>query len=206
MLRGSKFPANNLTPPNTAGYTSTATIPTDYEAARRLLAEAGFPNGRGFPKAEIEMNNDPANVSIFEAVQQMWKRELNIDVGLVQIDYRVYLDNQHQLSYQMSRSRWIADYNDPSTFTDLFTTTSGNNDTGWSNPEYDRLIAEAAQQQDNAKRYPLLQKAEALLMDEAPIAPIYFGTRTFLISPRVKGWVPSLLGIHRYQTVWLEGQ
>lgn len=204
VLRNSKIPAHSLVPPNTAGFTSTAQIPTDYEAARRLLAEAGYPNGKGFPKLEVEMNSDPANLAIFEAIQQMWRKELNIDIGLVQLEYRVYLDNEHRLSYQIHRSRWLGDYNDVTTFTDLFTSNSGNNDTGWKNPEYDRLVDAASSEPDTAKRFGLLQKAEALLLDEAPIAPVYYGTRTFLISPHVKGWVPSLLGIHRYQTVWLE--
>lgn len=204
VLRHSKFPANSLVPPNTAGYNSPSKIPTDFAAARKLLAEAGYPDGRGFPRFEIQMNTDPANMLIFEAVQQMWRKELGIEVNLAQLENRVYLDNQHSLAFEINRSRWVADYNDPSTFTDLFLSNSGNNDTGWKNPEYDRLVDEASREPDRAKRFELLGRAETLLLDEAPIAPIYFGTRTFLIRPEVKGWVPSLLGIHRYQTVWLE--
>lgn len=204
VLRNSKFPAYNLTPPKTAGYTAEAKIPTDFEAARRLLADAGYPAGKGFPKIELQMNSDPANLAVAEAVQQMWRKELNIELTLVQLEFRVYLDNQHTLSYEVSRSRWVGDYDDPSTFTDLFLSTSGNNDTGWKNSEYDRLLELATRELEPAKRFEFLQKAEALLLEEAPVAPVYFGTRTFLINPRVKGWVPSLLGIHRYQTVWLE--
>ena len=204
VLRGSKFAAHSLIPPNTAGYTSTANVPTDYDAARRLLAEAGFPNGKGFPKLEIEMNSDPANLAIFEAIQQMWRKELNIDVGLVQLEYRVYIDNQTNMSYTINRSRWIGDYNDVSTFTDMFTSNSGNNQTGWKNPTYDGLVDSASGEADPVKRFALLQKAEALLLDEAPIAPVYHGSHAYLISPHVKGWVPSLLGIRRYQTVRLE--
>lgn len=204
VLRNSKFPSYALTPPKTAGYTPTGKTPTDYDAARRLLAEAGFPDGKGFPKLEVEMNSDPANLAILEAIQQMWHKELNIEVSLAQIEYRVYIDNQTRLSYQISRSRWVGDYNDPSTFTDLFTSNSGNNNTGWKNPEYDKLLDLASNEQEPTKRFALLDKAETLLLEEAPIAPVYYGTRTFLINPHVKGWVPSLLGIHRYQTVWLE--
>ncbi|PTY08249.1 peptide ABC transporter substrate-binding protein [Opitutaceae bacterium EW11] len=204
VLRHSKFPANSLIPPNTAGYNSPYKIPSDFAAARRLLAEAGYPDGRGFPRFEIQMNTDPANMLIFEAVQQMWRKELGIEVSLAQLENRVYLDNQHSLAYEINRSRWVADYNDPSTFTDLFLSNSGNNDTGWKNADYDRLVDAASREPDRAKRFELLGRAETLLLDEAVIAPIYFGTRTFLIRPEVKGWVPSLLGIHRYQTVWLE--
>lgn len=204
VMRGSRLPAYFMTPPRTAGYTCSARVPTDFEAARRLLAEAGYPGGKGFPKMEIQMNTDPINMVVFEAIQQMWRKELNIEVSLTQMEFRVYLDNMHRLAYQMTRSRWVGDYNDPSTFSDLFLSSSGNNDTGWKNPEYDALVAQAGHESDTARRFELLQKAEALLLDEAPVAPIFFGTRTYLINPHVKGWVPSLLGIHRYQTISLE--
>lgn len=206
VLRGSRVPAHSLIPPNTGGYTSTTTIPSDFEAARRLLAEAGFPGGKNLPPIEIQMNADPINSSVFEALQQMWRRELGIDVVLSQLEQRVYLDNQNSLSYGASRSRWIGDYNDPSTFTDLFVSTSGNNDSGWANPEYDALVARAAREQDTARRFGLLQQAETLLLEDAVIAPIFFGTRTYLIHPDIKGWEPSLLGTHLYQNIRLEHQ
>ena len=204
VLRGSRIPAYNLTPPNTAGYTCSAKIPTDYAAARKLLADAGFPNGRGFPHVDMEMNTDPINAVILEAIQQTWRKELNIDVGITQTEFRVYLDDMHRLAFQILRSRWVGDYDDPSTFTDMFISTSGNNDTGWANAEYDKLIDQSNHELDQKKRFQILNRAETLLLDEAPIAPVFFGTRTFLINPHVKGWVPSLLGIHRYQKVWLD--
>ena len=105
--------------------------------------------------------------------------------------------------YEVLRSRWVGDFNDPATFTDLFTSTSGNNNTGWKNPAYDRLIAAASSEQDTARRFELLRQAEALLIAEVPAAPVFFGARTYLIHPDVQGWVPALLGIHRYQTIRL---
>lgn len=204
LLYGSRKPANFLTPPDTAGYTSKASIPTDFEAARRLLAEAGFPGGKGLSPIEIQFNSDAINQKVMEALQEMWRKELGVTVQLANKEYRVYLDNQRTLGYQISRSRWVGDYNDPNTYIDMFVTNGGNNQTGWSNAEYDRLIDEAGRTLDKAKRYDVLQRAEALLLDDAVIAPIFFGTRVFLIHPSVKGWVPSLLGIHRYQKVWLE--
>ncbi|ATC63258.1 ABC transporter substrate-binding protein [Nibricoccus aquaticus] len=204
LLSGSREPAHFFTPPNTAGYTATARVPSDFEAARKLLAEAGYPGGKGFPTVELQMNTDGINKKIFEAVQEMWRRELGITVRLTSQDFRVYLDAQRTLSYQISRSRWVGDYNDPNTYLDMFVTGGANNQTGWSNAEYDRLIAEAGRTLDQAARFDLFQKAEAILLDEAPIAPLLFGTRTYLIHPSVKGWVPSLLGIHRYQNISLE--
>ena len=204
VLKDTRLPAWSLVPPNTAGYNSTGRAGTDFAVARQLLADAGFPGGRGFPKVEIQFSPPVLDPKAVEAIQEMWRRELGIDVGIAQLEYRVQIDNQHLLAFQISASRWIGDYNDPSTFTDLMTSQSGNNDTGWKNPAYDRLVESAAGERDEAARFALLQKAENLLLDEAPIASLFFGTRTYLIRPEVKGWVPTLLGIHRYQTISLK--
>ena len=204
VLQDTRLPAYSLVPPNTAGYNSTGHVETDFAAARTLLAEAGFPNGHGFPKVEIQFSPPVIEPKVVEAIQEMWRRELGIDVAIAQLEYRVQIDNQHLLAYQISVSRWIGDYNDPSTFTDLMTSQGGNNDTGWKNPTYDQLVDSAGRERTEARRYALLQQAEKLLLDEAPIAPIFFGTRTYLIRPEVKGWVPMLLGLHRYQTISLE--
>jgi oligopeptide transport system substrate-binding protein len=204
LLNGSRQPAHFLTPPNTGGYTATARVPTDFDAARSLLAEAGYPGGKGLPPFELQMNIDGINKKVFEAIQEMWRRELGVNVRLSSFDFAVYLDHETTLSYDASRSRWVGDYNDPTTYLDMFVTGGTNNHTGWSNADYDRLIAEAGRTLNQEARFALLQKAEAILLDEAPIAPVFFGARTFLIHPSVKGWVPSLLGIHRYQKIWLE--
>lgn len=204
LLYGSRLPANYFTPPNTAGYTARSRVPTDFEAARALLAEAGFPGGKGFPKLDIQMNTDAVNAKVLEAIQAMWRTELGIEVTLSNSDFRVYLDNMRTLNYDFSRARWVGDYNDPNTYLDMFVTGGGNNQTGWSNANYDRLIAEAGRTADQPKRFELLQQAEAILLAEAPVAPVFFGTRSYLIHPSVKGWVPSLLGIHRYQKVSLQ--
>lgn len=203
VMRGSRMPARSIVPPDTAGYTSSATMPTDFATARRLLAEAGYADGKNFPRFEIKMNADPVNTKVFEAIQQMWRRELGIECTLATMDNRVYLDAMQTLSFDVLRSRWVGDFNDPATFTDLFTSTSGNNNTGWKNPAYDRLITAAARELDTPRRFDLLRQAEALVIEEAPVAPVFFGARTYLIHPDVQGWAPSLLGIHRYQTLRL---
>ncbi|MDX2186193.1 MAG: peptide ABC transporter substrate-binding protein [Opitutaceae bacterium] len=203
LLFGSRKPAAHFTPPNTAGYTSRTTVEFDDNEARRLLAEAGFPGGKGLPTIEIQMNSDAINLRVFEAIQEMWRRELGITVRLSRVDFRVYLDALRNLNYHASRSRWVGDFNDPVTYLDMFISGGGNNWTGWENPEYDRLIREAASALNAETRLELFQKAETLLLDEAPIVPIFFGAKTYLLHPDVKGWVPSLLGIHRYQTLSL---
>lgn len=201
VLQGSRLPAHHYTPPGTGGYTATARHPHDPEAARALLAEAGFPGGQGFPRLEFLMNTDAINRSILEAVQAMWRRELGVEVALVSQDFRVYLDALKGLRYDIARSRWIGDYDDPNTYLDMFVTGGGNNQTGWSSPDYDRLIASAATTLDPAARHALFQQAEALLLAEAPIAPVVFGARVHLLHPDVLGWQPSPLGLRRYQTL-----
>lgn len=197
-------PAHSLVPPDTAGYTSTAGIPDDFDGARRLLAEAGYPGGMNFPALEIMSFTNELNQRLMEAIQQMWKRELGIGVTLVLKEQRVWLDDERERNYAISCARWIGDYVDPSTFLDMFISNSGNNATGWSNPDYDRLVRSAASETDAARRYGMLQDAEAILLREAPITPLYHGTRPYLIHPAVKGWEPALLGFHRYQRVSLQ--
>ncbi|HTQ30629.1 MAG TPA: peptide ABC transporter substrate-binding protein [Opitutaceae bacterium] len=204
VLYGSRAPANSLVPPDTAGYTSAAQVPTDFDAARRLLAAAGYPGGKNFPTLEIQTKNDTSWRSILEAIQEKWRRELGINVQIASLEQKTWLANWQTLSFQVSSARWVGDYDDPTTFLYMFKSDSGNNETGWANPDYDRLNDEADRARDPARRNALLQQAEALLLDQAPIAPVYYGTRTYLIQPAVKGWAPSLLGIHRYQFIDLE--
>jgi oligopeptide transport system substrate-binding protein len=204
ITRGGQLPAYHFTPPGTAGYQSRARIPNDLARAKKLLAEAGYPEGRGFPKVELLFNTSEAHRSIAEAIQQMWKVNLGIDVQLVNQEWKVYLDSQHTLNYQLCRSAWIADYVDPNSFLDMWLTGGGNNDTGWSNAEYDRLIAQAARESNPERRIEIFQRAEALLLDELPLIPIYFYTRVGLRRPEVKGYYPNILDNHPYKYIYLE--
>ena len=203
ITKGGQPPAYTLTPPDTNGYTSHANIPYDIVTARRMLAEAGYPDGRGFPKLELIFNTDELHRKIGTAIQQMWKDALNIEITLANQDWKVYLDREGNLQYQLSRGSWIGDYLDPATFLDIFLKGSGNNRTGWSNPRYDQLLAQAAKTGDQAERYMLLQQAEQILVDEVPFLPIYFYTRVRLVSSDVKGWEPNVLDQHPYKYLYL---
>lgn len=204
VLLGGQQPAHCLTPTNTAGYTARAAIPDDFASARRLLAEAGYPGGRGFPKVEIQFATLELNQRLLEAIQQMWRRELGIEVTLANKEQRVWLNDERQLNYDISYAHWIGDYVDPSTYLELFTSDGGNNSTGWASAGYDRLVKAAGAEQDPPRRNELYQQAEAILMDEAPIIPLFFNTRVFLCHPAVRNWQPALLGIHQYKNVYLE--
>jgi oligopeptide transport system substrate-binding protein len=204
VSRGGQEPAYHLTPPDIAGYTARAALAEDIPAARRLLAEAGFPEGKGFPRLELLYNTNAGHRSIAETIQQMWKVNLGIDVTLVNQEAKVQSDTMREMNYQVARYAWSGDYLDPSTFLELLTSTSGNNQTGWKNEEYDRLIYEAARTPDNARRYELFQKADQILVDEMPIAPIYFYKRDNLRLPVVKNWYGNLLDLHSYKGVYLQ--
>ena len=204
VKKGGEIPAYALTPPDTNGFTPKAAVPFDIEGARKLLAETGYPDGKGFPDVELLYNTNEGHRKIAVAVQQMWKKALNINITLTNQDWKVYLDNERTLNYTISRGSWIGDYYDPNTFMDMWVTGSGNNRTGWSNKDYDALIAKAAEMMDRDERYACFQQAEAVLTEEMPFIPVYTYTRSYLIQPEVKGWHPNILDHHPYKHVYIE--
>ncbi len=177
-------PAYNACPPMEA-FTSSARLTGDVALARQLLAEAGYPEGKGLPKLELLYNTSQNHRKIAEALQQMWRTTLGIDVELVNQEWGVYLDSQNTLNYTLSRAGWVADYADPNTFFDLWRTGDGNNDTGFSSAEYDRLLEVALNAGSEAERMATYSRMDAILMDEVPFIPLYFYTRTFAINPRL---------------------
>lgn len=204
VLRSGQSPAHFLTPPNLAGYTCTNRVPTDFEIARDLLAEAGYPKGQGLPSLELHYRTSDISRRLCEAIQQMWKRELGIDITLRHEEYKVFLDTQRRFDFELSLARWIGDYADPNTFLDMLVTGGGNNVPGFSNDRYDELIARAGQTLDQEKRFGYFQEAEGILLHEAPLFPLHFGSRVFLSQPSVQGFQPSIVGNIDFRTVTLE--
>lgn len=168
----------------------------DVEQAKKLLAEAGYPDGKGFPKVTIMYNTNENHQKIAQAIQQMWKKNLNIEVGLQNVEWQVKLDRESKLDYDIARAGWSPDYMDPMTFIDMFVTDGGNNQTGWSNAEYDKLVRQANSTGDQKVRMDSMHKAEKLLMDEMPIMPIYFYTNPNLIKENVKGIIVPPFGTY----------
>lgn len=204
VSRGHQVAASNFSPPNLAGFTATARVPQDLAAAQKLLAEAGFPGGAGFPKMEILINTNEGHRLIAEAIQQMWKKGLGIEVGIYNQESKVWATSMRALNYDIARFAWIGDYLDASTFLDLMASDSGNNQTGWKNAEYDRMLELARTTADTAKRFEYFQRCEQILAEECPIAPIYFYSRNNLRLPNVKGWYGNLLDAHPLKGVYLE--
>lgn len=193
VLRADERPAYQLVPPDLLGYNSRHPFKADVAEARRLLAEAGYPDGKGFPKTELLYNTLEKHRVIAEALQQMWRKNLGIEITLYNQEWKVYLDATHAGNYQIQRAGWIGDYMDPHVFFDLWETGGGNNNTNWGNAEYDRLLRSALTAKTTEARYEVYQQMEKILLDEMPIMPIFFYTHPRLISPKVKGYFSTPL-------------
>jgi oligopeptide transport system substrate-binding protein len=204
VLRAKQKPATGYTPPGMGDYKPLDIVHYDPERARQLLAEAGYLDGKGFPKFNILINTSEAHRAVAETIQQMWKQELNIDVGIVNQEWKVFMDSMNTLNYDIARYGWIGDFMDPVTFLSMWRTGDGNNCTGWSNPDYDRLLDEAAQTADPQKRFAILHQAEQLLLSQSPEVLIYWYTSFYLLDPSVKNWNPLVLGQHNYKFIDLE--
>jgi oligopeptide transport system substrate-binding protein len=196
--------ARCLTPPNCGGYTARAGITDDFDEARRLLAEAGYPGGKNLPPIEVQCFQSELALRMVEAVQAMWLKELGVHVTITQMEQKTLFQNCQDKNYAISVSGWIADYPDPLTFLETFVTGNGNNFAGWSNPAFDQLIEQASVTADNTKRLEIFQQAEALMLGEAPLVPLYFGVQFYAIKPAVRGWTTSLVGFHEWNRIWLE--
>jgi len=170
----------------------------DYEAncekARALLAEAGYPEGKGFPAVEYLYNTNDRHKAIAEALQQMWQTELGVTVTLNNQEWGVFTDVRRQGNYTIARDAWIADYNDPCTFLDMFYTGSGNNDPKYSNKDFDKYIDEAKSTSDQDVRMKAFHNAEDIFMKESGVAPIYFYTQKYMLDDTVSGMYYTPLG------------
>ena len=198
ITKGGEKVADHFTPKGMAIYRPPPGLGYDPELARKLLAEAGYPGGKGFPPVEYLFKTGKTDEQIGVELQDMWFKELGIKVNLRQTEWKVYLAAQSALDFEISRSSWIGDYNDPNTFLDMFMSNNGNNRTGWTNLVYDGLIRDANLQTDPKKREAVLQKAETLLIkDELPIVPLYFYAGvTFFDGDKIDGIYLNLLDEH----------
>jgi len=172
----------------------------DPGAARRLLAEAGFPEGRGFPRFTMLISR-PSARAVTEALQGMWKQELGILVDIQNKDWGSYLSAQRKLDYDMAWGSWIGDYLDPTTFLNMWTARNGNNKTGWASPGFEALLRRAAHTPDPENRLATLRRAERLLMDAQPVVPVSWYSRNYLHAPYIEGWHPLLLDNHPWKTI-----
>ncbi|HKS17540.1 MAG TPA: ABC transporter substrate-binding protein [Planctomycetota bacterium] len=174
--------------------------------AKQLLAEAGYPGGKGLEKLEVLYNTDEGHKKIAAAIQQMWNKNLGVNVELRNAEWKVYLDDLSKLRYTIARRGWIGDYRDPFTFIELMKSTSMNNNTGWKNDEFDNLVRDSGNEPDAAKRYEILRKAEALLLRDVPVIPLYYYVSQAAWTDKVKGVYQNIIDYHPLNEAYVEGR
>lgn len=187
-----------LIPPGSlAGYASPrglpcAPDPAAITEARRLLAEAGYPDGKGFITVEILFNKDAGHDLIAQSIKKDWERNLGVSVALQQKEIKVFRNDLKQHNFMVSRAGWFGDYGDPTTFLEINRTGDGNNDRSFSSPAYDALLDRAADEADPVRRYAILAEAERLLVeDELPFIPIHHYNQVYMFDPhKVSGVSP----------------
>ena len=189
ITRMGERPSNTYIPDNLfEGWHAPKGIDYDPARARKLLAEAGYPNGGALPgvtyvfRSEQQINRDMAQNFVAQ-----WKRNLNLDIPIEGQERKILRQRLNDKDYTLALANWFGDYPDPSTFTDKYKSTSENNDSGWVNPRYDALLEQANLESDQTKRLRIFEEAEGILLDEAPIIPLYVLTNQFLFRDNVKG-------------------
>jgi oligopeptide transport system substrate-binding protein len=175
----------------------------DLEQAKRLLAQAGYPGGRGFPRITITYNTSARHKLICEWLQQAWRSTLGIEVELHNLEWNTFLDTKQKThDFQLARSGWVADYPDPSNYLDMFKTGAGNNDGLYSNPRYDHLLARAATLLPGPARDQVLEEAEQILVTEdQAVLPCFFYVTRFVLDDRKWGGI-HLNAIDIHQPRW----
>ncbi len=205
LLKGGEQPSSHFCPP-VAGYKPVKGLEHDIIAARKLLDAAGYGKDKvTFPKIELIYNTSEAHKMIAEAISQQWKQNLGINIVPRNMEWKVYLDNQNNLDYTISRSSWIGDYADPFTFFSIFRTNDGNNRTGWSCIEYDQILDKASRTINSEERNNLFNDLEKLLVEEeCPVLPIYEYVNKGLIKESVMGWETNIRDVHPLKYIWRE--
>lgn len=205
LIQGAGVTTKSWIPNNMLGYNDEVGIDFDPGQAKKWLAEAGYPEGKGFPEVSFLWPDVSSNRVIAEALQSMWKMYLGVRVNLMNQEWKVYLSTINTDPPEIHRAGWGADFPDPHNFMTLFTCTSGNNRTRWCNREYDALVYKAAEETDPAKRKELYDKAQNILTEnDVPIVPFYVSNQQNMIKPYVKGLVPNPLDLVLFKYVYFE--
>ena len=207
ILRAGQRPATHLVPPmfrDTLGYTSPEGEDFDPEAAARLLAEAGYPGGKGLPKIEMIYNTYEGNRLIAESIQRNLKDGLGIEPAANNMEWKSLLKLMQSGEFQLARASWCADYPDPVNFLEVLHSEGESNYAGYKNPEYDALLDAIRKTPDQAKRNELMAKAESVVNRDVPLLPLYFYTRSYMLKPYVKGFEPQFMDNHLLKYMYFQ--
>ena len=173
------------------------------EEAKKLLSEAGYPNGENFPILEVKVSSG-FYTTVLEAIQQMWKNNLNIDVVVRTEESKITLPFRQSGNYQIARTSWTGDYNDPLTILQIMTSDSDINYGGFSNERYDYLINFATTSTNEKDRMEALKEAEAILFEEMPIIPFIYRTDFLVVNPKLKNYIDEPLGRYKFNYAYIE--
>lgn len=195
-----------LVPPGMPGYAEVAPPSPDPLAARALLAQAGYPGGRGFPALGLLVNRQPVNERTAAIVAQQWRDTLGITVDVEVERWADYLARVERREFAIARAGWVAGYLDPGSLLDLMLGDGPSNETGWSDPGFDALLAEARMRPDRASRMAAMRRAEDRMLAQQPIIPLMRQTPAYLLDPRVKGWGRGANGNRVYKFVTFAGE
>ncbi len=212
ITQGEQVPAMAIVPPTMEGFTDNKTgyfKDHDVDTAKKLLEkgakELGYKSVSDLPTLKLSYNTDEGHQKIAQAIQEMWKKDLGVKVELDNSEWNVYIDKIHSGDYQIGRMGWLGDFNDPVNFLELYKDKDGgNNYTGWESKEYKQLLNDSAKETDKTKREEMLKKAEEIIINDMPIAPIYFYTQLWVQDPKLKGVVVSGLGDVQYKWAHFE--
>lgn len=177
----------------------------DAAEAKKLLAEAGFPDGKGLPPVTLIYNTNDIHKAIAEMIQEMWRKNLGVEVKLENQEWKVFLNNRQKGNYQVARHGWVGDYEDPLTFLGLFQSESGNNDAQYKNADYDKMLTQSYTLQDPKARMKLFHDMEQkMVLEDSFVAPLYFSPQYFLAKPYVKGITNVAVGLSYFKYAYIE--
>lgn len=199
VTRAGQIATTSMVPPM-AGYTPVKGSAYDPEGARKLLAEAGYPGGKGFPSITVIYNTNDGHKLIAEYVQEAWKNALGISINIQNLEWKTFLDVRHQHDFDICRAGWVGDYQDPNNFLELFITGGGNNDGEYSSARFDGLVRKAGTMKSGKERFNTLHDAESVLITEDQgVLPIYSYVSQHLIdTTKWEGWYPNVSDVHPY--------
>lgn len=205
LLKGGQTPSSSWIPKGMLGFNPGIGLKYDPQKAKALLAEAGFPNGKGFPAVTFMFDTRDDNKLIAERLQAQWKKVLNVNLSAQNEEWKVYLGRLKSDAPGLFRHGWGADFPDPDNFMNLFTSYSGNNFTRWKSGEYDALIEKAAADPKPATRKKLYDQAQRLMTEkDVAVVPLFVDAINVLISPNVKGLGLNPLGLLKIKDVEMQ--